>query len=130
MTEWFDPRKQSVEQRDSVSNKGGTMRLGSYPCELAPGSLAETLYGKSFIEERHRHRFEFNKAYKSVLEEKGFVFSGMSPDGELAEIIELPGHPWFLGCQFHPEFTSNPMRPHPLFAGFIGAAKARHSEKE
>lgn len=123
MTEWFDPRKQCVEQRDSVSNKGGTMRLGAYPCQMTPGSLAATMYGKEYVEERHRHRFEFNKAYKAALEEKGLVFSGMSPDGELAEIIELPGHPWFLGCQFHPEFTSNPMRPHPLFAGFIGAAK-------
>lgn len=129
MTEWFDPRKQSVEQRDSVSNKGGTMRLGAYPCQIVPGSLAETLYGKDFVEERHRHRFEVNKAYKTVMEEKGLLFSGMSPDGELAEIIELPGHRWFLGCQFHPEFTSNPMRPHPLFAGFIDAAKKFRAEK-
>jgi len=123
MTEWFDPRKQSLELRDSVSNKGGTMRLGSYPCQITSGSLAESLYGKDFVEERHRHRFEFNKAYMGTLEEKGLRFSGMSPDGELAEIIELPDHPWFLGCQFHPEFKSNPMRPHPLFAGFIEAAK-------
>jgi CTP synthase len=130
MTEWFDPRKQSVEQRDSVSDKGGTMRLGSYPCQITPGSLAEGMYGKDFIEERHRHRFEFNKAYKGALEEKGLLFSGMSPDGELAEIIEIPGHPWFLGCQFHPEFKSNPMKPHPLFAGFIGAAKKMRAGKE
>lgn len=130
MTEWFDPRKQSVEQRDSVCDKGGTMRLGSYPCRLTPGSLAEKLYGKELANERHRHRFEFNKAYQGILEEKGLLFSGMSPDGELAEIIELPGHPWFLGCQFHPEFKSNPMKPHPLFAGFIGAAKKNRSEKE
>ncbi|SBV93936.1 CTP synthetase [uncultured delta proteobacterium] len=124
MTEWFDPRKQCVEQRDSVSNKGGTMRLGAYPCHLLPGTIAHQIYGgKDTIEERHRHRFEFNKAYKGALEEKGMIFSGMSPDGELAEIIELPDHPWFLGCQFHPEFKSTPMRPHPLFAGFIGAAK-------
>jgi CTP synthase len=124
MTEWFDPRKHSVEQRDSVSNKGGTMRLGAYPCQIMPGTLAQEVYnGKEKVEERHRHRFEFNKEFKAVLEEKGLVFSGMSPDGELAEIIELPGHPWFLGCQFHPEFKSPPMRPHPLFAGFIGAAK-------
>lgn len=129
MTEWFDPRKQCLEQRDSVSNKGGTMRLGSYPCQITPGSIAESLYGTNFIEERHRHRFEFNKAYKGALEEKGLLFSGMSPDGELAEIIELPGHPWFLGCQFHPEFKSSPMKPHPLFAGFIGAAKKYRAEK-
>ena len=128
MTGWFDPRKKSLEQRDSVSNKGGTMRLGSYPCQITPGSLAETLYGKDFVEERHRHRFEFNNAYKKVLEDKGLVFSGMSPDGELAEIIELPDHPWYVACQFHPEFTSTPMRPHPLFAGFIGAAKKQHAE--
>lgn len=130
MAEWFDPRKQSREQRDSVCNKGGTMRLGSYSCHLAPGSLAATLYGKECVEERHRHRFEFNKAYKSAMEEKGLVFSGMSPDGELAEIIELPSHPWFLSCQFHPEFTSNPMKPHPLFAGFIGAVKKHRDEKK
>lgn len=131
MTEWFDPRKQALEQRDSVSNKGGTMRLGAYPCQLTPGSLAQEIYGgKDIIEERHRHRFEFNKAYKAALEEKGLVFSGMSPDGELAEIIELPGHPWFLGCQFHPEFKSTPMRPHPLFAGFIGAAKKYRAEQK
>ena len=131
MTEWFDPRKQCLEQRDSVSNKGGTMRLGSYPCQITPGSLAQACYGsKELVEERHRHRFEFNKAYKPALEEKGLVFSGMSPDGELAEIIEMKGHPWFLGCQFHPEFKSNPMHPHPLFAGFIGAAKKYHAEKK
>ncbi|CAK7014399.1 MAG: CTP synthase [Desulfovibrio sp.] len=130
MTEWFDPRKQSVEQRDSVSNKGGTMRLGSYPCQITPGSIADTLYGKESIEERHRHRFEFNKAYKAALEEKGLLFSGMSPDGELAEIIEIPAHPWFLACQFHPEFKSTPMKPHPLFAGFIGAAKKKRGGKE
>lgn len=129
MTEWFDPRKKRLEQRDSVSDKGGSMRLGAYPCKLASGSLAESLYGKDLVEERHRHRFEFNTAYRAALEEKGLCFSGMSPDDQLAEIIELPGHPWFLGCQFHPEFTSNPMRPNPLFAGFIGAAKGRHAER-
>ncbi|GHV54487.1 CTP synthase [Deltaproteobacteria bacterium] len=130
MSEWFDHRKQSVEVRDSVSNKGGTMRLGAYPCQLAPDSLAHSLYGKNSVEERHRHRFEFNKAYKKALEEKGLSFSGMSPDGELAEIIELPEHPWFLGCQFHPEFKSSPMRPHPLFTGFIAAAKKYRAERQ
>ncbi len=127
MTEWYDPRKQCVEQRDTVSDKGGTMRLGAYPCKLLPGSLAAGMYDADQVEERHRHRFEFNAAYKEVLEEKGLIFSGMSPDGALAEIMELADHPWFLACQFHPEFTSNPMQPHPLFAGFIDAAKTQRS---
>ncbi len=130
MTEWFDHRKQSREQRDTDSYKGGTMRLGAYPCALTSGSKAQAAYGAGSVEERHRHRFEFNKAYKSALEDKGLVFSGMSPDGELAEIIELADHPWFLGCQFHPEFKSTPMRPHPLFTGFIAAAKQQAAKKK
>ncbi len=129
MTEWYDPRKQCLEQRDTVSDKGGTMRLGAYPCKLLPGSLAAAVYGRDQAEERHRHRFEFNNAYKDTLEKHGLIFSGISPDGQLVEIVELADHPWFLGCQFHPEFTSNPMQPHPLFAGFIGAARKRQEGK-
>ena len=105
-----------------VENLGGTMRLGAYPCNLQPGSLAETIYGSDHISERHRHRFEFNPAYIDRLAENGFIFSGRSPDGKFVEIVELADHPWFLGCQFHPELKSKPLAPHPLFASFIRAA--------
>jgi CTP synthase len=105
-----------------VENLGGTMRLGAYPCNLQPGSLAETIYGGDQISERHRHRFEFNPAYIDRLAENGFIFSGRSPDGKFVEIVELADHPWFLGCQFHPELKSKPLAPHPLFASFIRAA--------
>jgi CTP synthase len=105
-----------------VEELGGTMRLGAYPCLLKPGSLAEKIYGRGEISERHRHRFEFNPKYEKQLAEHGFIVSGKSPDGKFVEIIELPNHPWFLGCQFHPEFKSKPLDPHPLFASFIRAA--------
>ena len=98
------------------------MRLGAYPCKVAPASMAFKAYGEGLIYERHRHRYEFNNAFKDLLEEKGMVFSGTAPDGSLMEIVELPDHPWFLGCQFHPEFKSRPNRAHPLFKGFIAAA--------
>lgn len=123
MTEWYDFRKEATERRDAESDKGGTMRLGAYPCVLLEGTRAAQAYGCKAIHERHRHRFEFNNAYRDVLAEKGMVFSGLSPDGNLVEIVELPDHPWFLGCQFHPEFKSNPMQPHPLFREFIRAAR-------
>ncbi|KAF5039029.1 CTP synthase [anaerobic digester metagenome] len=123
MTEWYDFRKGAVERRDASSDKGGTLRLGAYPCVVVPGTRAWDAYGAERVDERHRHRFEFNKSYFEAMAEKGLVFSGLSPDGELVEIVELPDHPWFLGCQFHPEFKSNPMRPHPLFREFIKAAK-------
>ncbi|MHC1710599.1 MAG: CTP synthase [Solidesulfovibrio sp.] len=123
MREWFDFRTQKVERRDPTSDKGGTMRLGAYPCVIKPGTRAAEAYGVADISERHRHRFEFNKAYDTAFEESGMVLSGLSPDGELVEIVELPDHPWFLGCQFHPEFKSNPMRPHPLFREFVKAAR-------
>ena len=105
-----------------VESFGGTMRLGAYPCELRSGSLAETVYRHEVIHERHRHRYEFNPAYEDRLAENGLIFSGKSPDGKFVEIIELADHPWFLGCQFHPELKSKPLEPHPLFASFIGAA--------
>ncbi len=124
MTEWFDFRSQCVEKRDKNSDLGGTMRLGSYPCSVTPGTKAFAAYEEEAIHERHRHRYEFNQKYKADMEKKGYVFSGMSPNGELVEIVELKDHPWFLGCQFHPEFKSRPMRPHPLFRDFIKAAKA------
>ena len=103
----------------NVTAKGGTMRLGRYPCVLAEGSRSRELYGAAEISERHRHRYEFNNAYRERLADMGMVFSGQSPDGTLVEIVEIPEHPWFLGCQFHPEFQSRPMKPHPLFKDFI-----------
>jgi CTP synthase len=109
----------------SVSDKGGTMRLGSYACVLGEGTLAQKMYGVSEVRERHRHRYEFNNAYRERLLAKGFVLSGLSPDGRLVEIIELKDHPWFLATQFHPEYNSRPHRPHPLFSGFVGASLKR-----
>ncbi|RMH37553.1 MAG: CTP synthase [Nitrospirae bacterium] len=108
-------------QRD-LTEVGGTMRLGSYPCQLLPGSLAHRIYGTERIHERHRHRYEFNNAYRETLTTNGLVISGMSPDQTLVEIIELPDHPWFIGTQFHPEFQSRLRNPHPLFVAFVGAA--------
>jgi len=101
---------------------GGTMRLGVYPAKLTPGSLAEQLYGEVFVYERHRHRWEVNNRYRKVLEEGGMRASGVSPDDRLVEIIEIPGHPYFIASQFHPEFTSRPDNPNPLFEGLVGAA--------
>ena len=124
MTEWFDERSRTVQRRDASSEKGATMRLGAYPCRLTAGSLARQAYGSDEIAERHRHRYEFNNDYMARLADKGLVFSGMSPTGDLVEIVELREHPWFLGCQFHPEFKSRPMAPHPLFRDFIRAALA------
>jgi CTP synthase len=120
------PHKVIYKLRDllGVDELGGTMRLGRYACELAPGSLVERIYGTSLVHERHRHRFEFNCLYEPLLREKGLRISGRSPDGKFAEIAELPSHPWFVAVQFHPEFQSKPLRPHPLFASFIGASYA------
>jgi CTP synthase len=122
MLEWYDEKTGTVQKRDEGSDKGATMRLGAYPCRLTKDSLAFTAYNKSDISERHRHRYEFNNEYINRLQECGLVFSGMSPSGDLVEIIELKDHPWFLGCQFHPEFKSRPMDPHPLFRDFIKAS--------
>jgi CTP synthase len=122
MEKWFDFSKGRVEKRTENTQKGGTMRLGAYPCVIEENSLAYTAYGTKEISERHRHRYEFNNAFKDILTGLGMKISGASPDGELVEIIEIQGHPWFLGCQFHPEFKSRPTEPHPLFKAFIGAA--------
>ena len=122
MLEWFDEKTGSIQKRDVNSDKGGTMRLGAYSCVLNEGTFAHRAYRTDKISERHRHRYEFNNEYLSRLEEKGLVVSGTSPNGELVEITELKDHPWYLGCQFHPEFKSRPMNPHPLFSGFIGAS--------
>jgi CTP synthase len=121
MEQWVD-RNKVVQKRDIHSDKGGTMRLGAYPCKLEEKSLAFRAYNRKMIWERHRHRYEFNNGYKDVLTKAGLKVSGISPDGELVEIVELRGHPWFLGCQFHPEFKSHPMDPHPLFRDFIKAS--------
>jgi CTP synthase len=122
MREWFDERSQTVQRRDDLSDKGATMRLGAYTCRIENDSHASRAYQREEISERHRHRYEFNNEFRDRLEEKGLIFSGTSPNGELVEIIEISDHPWFLGCQFHPEFKSRPMKPHPLFRDFIGAS--------
>ncbi|PID72726.1 MAG: CTP synthetase [Desulfobulbus propionicus] len=128
MTEWFDFRSGNTEQRDENSDMGGTLRLGAYPCVLAKDTHAAQAYAQQEISERHRHRYEFNNAYREQLEAAGLVVSGTSPDDTLVEIVELQDHPWFLGCQFHPEFQSKPMKPHPLFTAFIQAALNNKSE--
>jgi len=120
ITEWMS--KDGLQQRAEGGDLGGTMRLGAYPARLSANSHAAALYGASEISERHRHRYEVNGTYREALEGNGLIFSGMSPDGLLPEIVERPDHPWFVGVQFHPELKSKPFDPHPLFAGFIGAA--------
>jgi CTP synthase len=114
-----------MDSQRQVTDMGGTMRLGTYPCRIQEGSRAADIYESQDISERHRHRYEVNNNYREVLAENGMVFSGLSPDGNLVEILELPDHPWFIGCQFHPELRSRPMRPHPLFHSFIEAARRR-----
>jgi len=119
-----------LPDQTDISDLGGTLRLGAYPCKLKDGTIAKEAYdGEDVVEERHRHRYEFNNAYREQMEEKGFEFSGTSPDGRLVETIEIKDHPWFVACQFHPEFTSRPTRPQSLFKGFIGAA-AKHQENQ
>ncbi|MGH2442617.1 MAG: CTP synthase [Chloroflexota bacterium] len=115
------------DQRD-IAEKGGTMRLGVWPCRLTPGTRAAAAYDQPIVYERHRHRYEFNNEYREVLTAGGMVVSGLSPDGRLVEVVEIENHPWFLGSQFHPEFKSRPDRPHPLFRDFIAAAWKRHRE--
>ncbi len=122
MHEWYDEKTDTVQIRDETSEKGGTMRLGAYSCNINKGTLAHKAYKALEISERHRHRYEFNNKYKDECVAKGMVVSGVSPSGELVEIIELVDHPWFLCCQFHPEFKSRPMDPQPLFRDFIAAS--------
>ena len=127
-SEEFDEKSKNqvihiMDEQKNIEDKGGTMRLGSYPCILKEGSIAYKLYGKKEIAERHRHRFEYNNSYKEQMEEKGLICSGTSPDGRLVEIVELKDHPYFIAGQFHPEFKSRPNRPSPLFIGLIEAAK-------
>jgi len=122
MERWYDYKKESVEVRSESSHKGGTMRLGAYPCVLKEGTNALKAYRNKELSERHRHRYEFNNAYRGILTRHGLKISGLSPDGELVEMIEIEDHPWFVGCQFHPEFKSRPTDPHPLFRAFIEAS--------
>ncbi len=117
-----------MEEQKRVRGKGGTMRLGAYPCDLRAGTLARRIYGMEHLSERHRHRFEFNNAYRGKLQKCGLVLSGINPESDLVEIVELEEHPWFLGCQFHPEFKSRPMEPHPLFESFVGACLKKRQE--
>jgi CTP synthase len=127
ISEWQD-RDGSLQKRDTASNLGGTMRLGAQECRLQAGTLAYEVYGSDAIQERHRHRYEFNNHYLDAMTAAGLVFSGFSIDG-LVEVVELPRHPWFMACQFHPEFRSNPRDGHPLFTGFIGAARQYRAEE-
>jgi CTP synthase len=124
-----DPVIALLDSQLKVTKKGGTMRLGAYPCVLAEGSRAREIYGQPEISERHRHRFEFNNEYRETLAAHGMTISGTSPDGGLVEMIEITPHPWFVAGQFHPELKSRPTRPHPLFASFIEAA-ARHARRD
>ena len=127
MTEWM--KGAELEKRQTNGNLGGTMRLGAQPCQLVVGTKTAQLYGAFVINERHRHRYEFNNAYREKFEKAGFVFSGLSPDGKLVEVIELKDHPFFIASQFHPEFLSKPHQPHPLFKGFIAAAHQQMHKK-
>ncbi|HUL00618.1 MAG TPA: CTP synthase [Nitrospirota bacterium] len=126
--QWYDHRNKCIQKRDMTSDKGGSMRLGAYPCTIEKDTKAYQAYGTEEICERHRHRYEFNNKYRVALQKAGLVISGVSPDGELVEIAELKDHPWFLGCQFHPEFKSTPRKPHPLFKAFIEAS-LRHKDQ-
>jgi CTP synthase len=127
MSEWFDEKTGTVQKRDKMSAKGATMRLGAYPCRIEKDTLAFRAYQAEAISERHRHRYEFNNAYTDSFKDHGLIISGISPSGDLVEIVELPEHPWYLGCQFHPEFKSKPMAPHPLFRSFVEAALKKSS---
>jgi len=129
ITEWTTG-KGALETREAGGDLGGTMRLGGQQCRLMPGSLAREMYGEGVIQERHRHRYEVNNQYVSALQDGGLLVAGRSMDDQLVEVIELPGHPWFIACQFHPEFTSTPRDGHPLFNGFIRAALARHQKTQ
>jgi len=124
ITEWLD-REGRVEKRDAGADLGGTMRLGGQSCALAADSLARAAYGADSVVERHRHRYEVNNVYLDKLQQAGLKVSGRSEDGRLCEMVEIPDHPWFIGCQFHPEFTSTPRAGHPLFTAFVRAALAR-----
>jgi CTP synthase len=122
-----DPVISLLDEQREVTNKGASMRLGTWPTKIVDGTLGRQVYGTSEIFERHRHRYEFNMKYLDLMTSKGFVVAGTSPDGSLVELIELRDHPWFLACQYHPEFKSKPNSPHPMFKGFIAACLANWS---
>ena len=131
----FDPEAEDIliyKLRDllGIEEMGGTMRLGAYPCQLKEGSLARRVYDQEEISERHRHRYEVNQKYLTVLKEHGLKVSGLSPDGKFVEMVEIEDHPWFLGCQFHPEYKSRPRNPHPLFVSFVAAALDHQERRE
>ena len=119
-----------MEEQKTTTIKGGTMRLGAYACKLVPGTLASKIYGQPVVQERHRHRYEFNDTYRCAFEEAGMVISGTNPDTGLVEIVEIPSHPFFIGTQFHPEFKSTPEQPQPIFTAFIKAAIDKHLQKK
>ena len=125
-----DPVIYKLRDLLGVEAMGGTMRLGAYPCRLKEGTLARQVFGVPEVQERHRHRYEVNQRYLPRLQEAGLVVSGLSPDGKFVEMVELPGHPWFLGCQFHPEYQSKPTDPHPLFVSYIRAALEHRRRRE
>ena len=127
LTEWKD-HSGAVQRRDESSDLGGTMRLGAYECELQKGSKVFEAYGQEHIQERHRHRYEFNNDYRALMQEKGLVLSGLSPDGHIVETVEIPENDFYIGVQYHPEFKSRPNKAHPLFKGLISAA-LRHAER-
>ncbi|NQU20009.1 MAG: gamma-glutamyl-gamma-aminobutyrate hydrolase family protein, partial [Candidatus Nealsonbacteria bacterium] len=118
-----------LDEQKTITDKGGTMRLGAQPTTLTAGSRAAECYGTEQISERHRHRYEFNNTYRQQFAAHGMQVTGTSPDGSLVEVVEVPDHPWFVAVQFHPEFKSQPTSPHPLFAGFIGAAVEHHTDR-
>jgi CTP synthase len=124
-----DPVIDLMEEQKSISMKGGTMRLGAYKCRIEPGTLVHSIYQKTDISERHRHRYEFNNQYLDLLKEKGMVFSGINPEANLVEIIELEDHPWYIGTQFHPELKSTVLNPHPLFVNFVAASLEHKKNK-
>jgi CTP synthase len=118
-----EPVVDMMEAQKKITTKGGTMRLGAYPCDIKPGTLAHKIYGSTAITERHRHRYEFNNKYLQQYEENGMIASGVNPETGLAEIMEVSGHPFFIGCQYHPELKSTVESPHPLFVHFVAAAR-------
>ena len=117
-----------MESQQGISKKGGTMRLGAYPCKIRPDTIMSTAYGAEMISERHRHRYEFNNNFREQIESKGMLITGTSPTGELVETVEIPDHPFYIGVQFHPEFKSRPNRAHPLFKAFVAASLKRSKE--
>ncbi|MEA3242457.1 MAG: gamma-glutamyl-gamma-aminobutyrate hydrolase family protein, partial [Pseudomonadota bacterium] len=127
IAEWQD-QSGAIERRDENSDLGGSMRLGGQACKLKPATLAHRIYGRDQIVERHRHRYEFNNSYRELLEKAGLTIAGTSLDDSLVEVVEVADHPWFLACQFHPEFTSTPRDGHPLFTSFVEAANRRHQQ--